>query len=327
MRSYYLEVRDGKERIFPREVDIPVPRERQVLVKIHASALNRGELVSGAGPHGSLLAAKAIGMEACGEIIALGEQVSHFKLGDPVTGRCAAAFSDFGLMTELEAMPLPKSLSWVQGAAIPITVMVSHDMLVSQGNLQPGQWVLISGVSSGVGVSCLQLAKAIGAKVIGTSGSARKLDLLKAHGLDAGIFTREGNFYEEVMSLTSGKGASLIINAVGGSLLPEQIRSAAFQGKIAIVGYVDGILNACIDIETIHAKRLHIFGVSNKFRTPDQRANSIAEFIKDFLPLFAEGKILPVIDKVYPLTSIEEAIGYIKENQHVGKVVLDHQIK
>lgn len=327
MKSYYFEVKEGKERVFLKEVEIPTPKEGQVLVKIHASALNRGELISGPGPHGSLMAPKAIGMEASGEVIALGPRVSRFKLGDSVMGRCPAAFSDFGIMSELEAMPLPTSISWLQGAAIPITFMVSHDMLVTQGQLKPGHWVLISGVSSGVGVSCLQLAKAIGAKVIGTSGSTRKLELLKAHGLDEGISTRDASFSDQVMNLTSGKGADVIVNTVGGSVLAEQIKSAAFQGRIAIVGYVDGVLNACVDIEAIHAKRLNIFGVSNKFRTPDQRAASIAEFVRDFLPLFAERNISPVVDKVYPITAIHDAISYMKANEHIGKIVLDHQVE
>src|SRR6266568_616028 len=151
--------------------------------------------------------------------------------------------------------------------------MVVHDMLVAQGKLRAGEWLLVTGISAGVGVAALQTAKTLGARVIGTSGSAEKLEKLKAMGLDAGIRTRSGDFAEGVMKATGGKGANLVVNNVGGSVFAETIRALAYEGRHATVGYVDGVLKSEIDIEALHTKRLTLFGVSNRLRTAEQRAD------------------------------------------------------
>jgi NADPH:quinone reductase-like Zn-dependent oxidoreductase len=195
-------------------------------------------------------------------------------------------------------------------------------MLVVQGQLKAGEWVLIPGVSSGVGVTALAMAKALGAKVIGTSGSQSKLDQLKPLGLDLGICTRLPNFYDAVMQATNDKGVDLVVNTVGGSVFAECIRALAFQGRLATVGYVDGVLKAEMDIEALHAKRLKLFGVSNKFRNADQRAESTPIFKKQILPLMAQGKCLPMVYQVYPFNQLLEAKALMDSSQHLGKIVL-----
>ena len=139
---------------------------------------------------------------------------------------------------------------------------------------------VVTGVSSGVGVASLQSAKALGAKVIGTSGSQEKLDKLKPQGLDLGLVTRAADFHDAVMKATDGKGVNLVINTVGGSVFAECVRSMAFEGRLATVGYVDNTLEAKIDIQALHAKRLSLFGVSNKLRTPEQRASGVPAFVR-----------------------------------------------
>ena len=237
-------------------------------------------------------------------------------------GRCPGAFAEYALMSELEAMVMPASLNWEQAAALPLTSLVVFDMLVVQGNLKPGEWVFVTGVTSGVGVSTLTMAKALGAKVIGTSGSQEKLDQLKALGLDLGICTREPNFYDALMKATDGKGVDLVVNTVGGSVFAECIRAMAFQGRLATVGYVDGILKAEIDIEALHAKRLKLFGVSNKLRTAEQRASAMPDFKKLILPLVDSGKIVPMIYKTLTFEQLLEAKSIMDSNQHLGKIIL-----
>src|SRR3546814_9577809 len=159
-------------------------------------------------------------------------------------------------MEAAEALPKPDSLSWEEAACLPLTFLVAFDMLVLQGRVKAGEWVLINGVSSGVGVATLQLGKALGAKVIGTSGSAEKLDRMKNLGLDVALNSRAADFADDVMAATEQHGADLIINAVGGSVFAENIRAAAFEARLAIVGYVDGVFRGDLDIGAFHDKRL-----------------------------------------------------------------------
>jgi NADPH:quinone reductase-like Zn-dependent oxidoreductase len=177
-------------------------------------------------------------------------------------------------------------------------------------------------VSSGVGVAALQAAKAMGAKVIGTSGSAAKLDRLKALGLDLGLCTRAPDFHAAVMAATDGQGVNLVVNTVGGTVFAECVKSLAFEGRLATVGYVDGQLKAEIDIQALHAKRLTLFGVSNKLRSADQRAAGVPAFVADWLPLLAQGRIVPLVDRVFAYNDLPAAQARMQANQHLGKIVL-----
>lgn len=305
-----------------RSTAVPQPGPGQLLVRMQAAALNRGEFLHGHGLHGSGGSWKAIGSEGAGEIVALGEQVTTFQLGQRVMARCPAAFAEYALMEATEAMAAPECLSWTEAACVPLTFLVAHDMLLEQGRLQAGEWVLVNGVSSGVGVSSLQLAKAWGAHVVGTSGSSHKLKALSALGLDVGIATREPDFAAQVMQHTQQHGADLIINTVGGSVLAENIRAAAFQARLAVVGYVDGVVRTEIDLDALHAKRLCLFGVSNKLRTKAQRAAAIPAFVRDVWPLLQDGKLKPHIDQVFDFDDLPTAKQRMESGAHMGKMVL-----
>jgi NADPH:quinone reductase-like Zn-dependent oxidoreductase len=221
-----------------------------------------------------------------------------------------------------EAMAVPPALSWEEAASIPLTFLVAFDMLVLQGRLRPGEWLLVNGVSSGVGVASLQLGKVLGGNVIGTSGSAQKLQTLRRLGLDVALCTRGADFAPAVMDATNRHGADLVVNAVGGSVFAENIRAMAFEGRLATVGYVDGVLHADLDIEALHAKRLALFGVSNKLRTKAQRSAAVPRFVAEVMPHFASGRIRPQIDQVVEFAGLPAAKARMEAGAHVGKIVL-----
>jgi NADPH:quinone reductase len=316
MRSYWIVQSERGLALQARDIPTPEPKEGQLLVKVRASSFNRGELLTGHGaydPNG-----KPAGIECAGEVAA----GTGFAVGDRVMGRCVGGFADYALMDAREAMRVPARLSWEQAAAIPLVFMVAHDMLVTHGRLERGEWLLITGVSSGVGVASLQAGRALGANVIGTSGSEQKLAKLAGLGLDVGVATRGGGFHEPAMKATSGKGVDLVVNTVGGTVFAECVRTLAYEGRLATVGYLDRTLKAEIDLEALHARRLHLFGVSNKLRPAVARAETVRAFEKDFLPYFADGRIVPVVDRVFAFDELAAAHAHFDTGAVVGKVVL-----
>jgi NADPH:quinone reductase len=320
MKSYSLRVEGTQAVLQLGELPRPEPGPGQVLLKMAAAGLNRGEFIPGGLIKGG--ASKPAGIEGAGEIVALGQGVSGLQTGQRVMGRCAGAFSEYAVMDAREALPVPPGLSLETAAAVPLNFLVVHDMLVLQGRLKPGEWLLVTGVSSGVGVASLLAAKALGAKVIGTSGSAEKLARLQALGLDVAIHTRAPDFAAAVMQATGEHGADLVVNTVGGSVFAECVRTMAFEGRLATVGYVDHQLTAQIDIQALHVRRLTLFGVSNKMRSAEQRAAGVPAFVRELLPAIADGRIRPLVDRVFPFEQLVAAQAHMENNQHLGKIVL-----
>lgn len=318
MKAYWISPAVGGTSVELRNTPTPEPKPGELLVRVRATSLNRGELLGGK-PGAP---AKAGGGECAGEVAKLGDGVTAFAAGDRVMGRCAGGFAEYAVMDAREAMHAPERLTWEEAASTPLVFLVVYDMLVAQGHLASGQWLLVTGVSSGVGVAALQTGKALGARVIGTSGSADKLARLEKIGLDVGLRTRAADFHDMVMKATDGKGAHLVVNNVGGSVFAECIRSLAFEGRLATVGHMDRVLSASLDLEALHGKRLTVFGVSNRLRTAPQRAETVRGFVKDVLPYFADGRLRPLIDKVFPFDDLPAAIRYMESDVQVGKIAV-----
>src|SRR3989442_1471964 len=161
-----------------------------------------------------------------------------------------------------------------------------------------------------------------GARVIGTSGSADKLARLEKLGLDVGIRTRAADFHDAVLKATDGKGVSLVVNNVGGSVFAECIKSLAFEGRLATVGHMDRVLSAPLDLEALHSKRLTVFGVSNRLRTAAQRAATVRGFVKDVLPYFEDGRLRPLVDRTFGFDELPAAIKFMESDAQVGKIVV-----
>ena len=317
MKSYWIVQKDHGLALEPRDVPTPEPKEGQLLVKVRGSSFNRGELLTGHGafdPRG-----KPAGIECAGEIAA---GAAGFAVGERVMGRCIGGFAEYALMDAREAMRVPARLPWEEAAATPLVFLVVYDMLVAQGHLTAGQWLLVTGVSSGVGVAALQTGKALGAKIIGTSGSAEKLARLEKVGLDVGIRTRAADFHDAVMKATDGKGVSLVVNNVGGSVFAECIKSLGFEGRLAIVGHMDRTMSATLDLEALHSRRLAVFGVSNRLRNAAQRAETVRGFVRDVMPKLDNGSLRPLVDKVFAFDELPAALAFMESDTQVGKIVV-----
>jgi len=318
MKAYWIAPGSSGASVELRDTPAPEPKPGELLVRVRATSLNRGELLGG--KPGA--AAKAGGGECAGEVAKLGDGVTAFAVGDRVMGRAAGGFAEQAVMDAREAMKVPAGLGWPEAAATPLVFLVVYDMLVAQGHLAAGQWLLVTGVSSGVGVAALQTGKALGARVIGTSGSDDKLARLAKLGLDVGIRTRAADFHDVVMKATDGKGVNLVVNNVGGTVFAECVRCLAFEGRLAIVGHMDRTHSATLDLEALHGKRLTVFGVSNRFRTAAQRADTVRGFVRDVLPHLADGRLRPVVDRVFPFAQLPAAIAFMESDAQVGKIVV-----
>jgi NADPH:quinone reductase len=321
MKCYFIKSVNGKTAYEAREVPKPQAKAGELLVKVRAASLNRGEILASISLH-KVHEPQPAGGDCAGEVEAVGEGVTAFKPGDAVLGRARGCFAEYVVISALQAAPKPERLSWEQAAAVPIVSITAYEAICQYGKLKAGETLLVVGASSGVGMIAVQAGKYLGAKVIGVSRSAQKLDKLKAAGLDVGIVASGGGFAEKVLEATGGQGANLAVNLVGGGAFPDCIRSLANQGRLAIIGYVDGRHHAEIDLEAVHGKRLQIFGVSNALLPAPQRVDAMRGFIRDLLPGFAQGRITPLLDKVFPFSDLPAAKAYVESDAQLGKVVV-----
>ena len=321
MKSWWL--RDGESGavLEQRETPVPEPQPGELRLRVRAAALNRGEFLRSPS-YARSGDSRPAGADCSGEVDAIGSGVQGWKPGQRVMGPAHGAYAEFAVIDQRLATPAPERLSWEEAAAVPITFQVTHDMLWTQGHLAPGEWLLVTGASSGVGVACLQAAKVIGAKVIGTSRSKSKLERLRSLGLDVAIESAGGEFSAAVLEATGGKGADLVVNNVGGSVFADCIKCMAYKGRLATVGYLDRTFSAQLDLNALHAKRLHLFGVSARYRPAAERAESLRQFRLDVLPALADGRIRPLVDKVFRLEELREAKAFMESDGHVGKIVL-----
>ena len=318
MKAYWISPGAGGSKVELRDTGTPEPKPGEILVRVRASSLNRGELLGGK-PGAP---ARPGGGECAGEVVKVGDGVTGVATGDRMMGRCGGGFAEYALMDAREAIRVPSPLGWEEAAATPLVFLVVYDMLVAQGHLTAGQRLLVTGVSSGVGVAALQTGKALGARVIGTSGSSDKLARLEKLGLDVGIRTRVGDFHDAVMKATDGQGVNLVVNNVGGSVFAESLKSLAFEGRLAIVGHMDRVMSATIDLEALHSKRLTVFGVSNRLRNAAQRAGTVRGFVKDVLPFLEDGRLRPLVDKIFAFDELPAAIKFMESDAQVGKIVV-----
>jgi NADPH:quinone reductase-like Zn-dependent oxidoreductase len=309
-----------------REVQRPTVPPGHVLVRVYASSINRAEFRRlhnlRTQPGKSAPEERIGGGDAAGEIAEIGAGVTGFKPGDRAMGRCAGGFAEYALVDAREAMPVPASLSWEEAACIPVVFVVVHDALFASGQLRAGETLLVTAIPSGVGVTALVLAKYLGARIIGTSRSAEKLEKLKPYGLDAGIVTGSDGFGAALAPVIGDNGVDMIVDNIGGDVLAPCIAALAVGGRYVTIGRMSGILKGELDVDRLAERRLHLYGVSNRLRSSAQRAESMQRFIADLMPAMNDGKIRPIIDRTFPLADLAAAQAHVEADRHVGKVVI-----
>jgi NADPH2:quinone reductase len=310
-----------------REVPEPVPGPREVLIRVKATALNRADLAQRRGGYpaprtGGESGLVIGGLEAAGEVVGMGPEVTGVATGARVMAMCSGGYAEYVTVDYRLALPVPERLNWQEAATIPVAYMTEHDALITNARLQAGESVLVNAASSGVGVAALQIAKLFGARpIIGTGGSPEKLAALAAFGMERGINYQQENVADAVLAATNGNGVDIVIDHVGAPLLQDHMRCMALKGRLIGVGRLGG-RSTDIDLDLLALKRLQLIGVTFRTRTLDERIAIAQRCATDILPALADGRLRPLIDRTFPLDEALEAQGYMASNAHMCKIVL-----
>jgi NADPH:quinone reductase len=320
MKAVMFIPRPGGAAVEVREVPKPAPGAGEVLVRVAAAALNRGELavreklVSGA--------PVPTGIEFTGEVVELGAGAGRVRPGQRVMGHWRAGQAEYVAVDERLLVPVPDRLSWVEAAGWLNVFTTAHDAIVTNAELEPGESILVNAASSGIGVASLQIARLLGAKpVIASSRSRAKLDALGAYGMEVAIDDGSDRYAEEVAAATSGKGADVVVDSVGANVIDRNLRSAALGGRIISVGRVAAERGE-IDLDYLAYKRVKLLGVTFRTRTLEQRAACVQRCAADLLQPLADGRLTSVVHRTYRMEEVAEAHQAMARNEHVGKLVL-----
>lgn len=310
-----------------REVPTPEPGPHEVLVRVHASALNRADVLQRIGryPAPPGWPTDIPGLEFAGEVAATGSDVVRWHAGDRVFGLVGGgAHAEYLVVHEATIARIPDALAWRDAAAIPEAFITAYDALVTQGGLQPGEPVLVHAVGSGVGLAAVQVVRAWGATPYGTSRTPDKLDAASALGMEAGVALPDdlAPLAPAIAQWTGGRGMALTLDLVGGPYLGASVAGAAPHGRILLVGAVGGG-NATVDVRHILGKRLTLTGTVMRARPLEERIAVASAFAAEVVPRVASGQLRASIDSVFPLARIAEAHARLESNQTTGKVVLD----
>lgn len=307
-----------------KEVEKPTPKPDEILVKVRATSLNRADLMQRRGMYPDPFpgAHDIPGLEFSGTVESCGGSVTTWKVGDEVMGIVSGgAYAEYLVVPAMQAIAVPQNIGLANAAAIPEVFITAWDALVGQANLQAGQWALVHAGASGVGTAAIQICKAIGAYVVVTC-SAGKRDACLALGADLAIDYKTADFVEVAMQATHGKGVSAVLDVIGGEYLNRNVSALALKGTIVQVGLMGGGSTA-FNIGALMPKRARLMGTVLRPRPADEKIALTQRFIAEMMPLFAVGKMRPVIDRRFRLDQIVEAHQLMESNANTGKIVID----
>jgi putative PIG3 family NAD(P)H quinone oxidoreductase len=323
MTAIEISTPGGPEVLKPKTMPTPKPAAGQILVKVAAAGVNRPDLMQRAGlyppPPGH---SPLPGLEIAGEVAAVGQGVTRWKLGDKV---CAlvngGGYAQYCLAEEPIALPVPAGLDMVQAGAVPETFFTVWNNVFERGRLAAGEWFLVHGGTSGIGTTAIQLAKAFGAKVIATAGSPEKCKACLEIGADRAINYKTEDFVAAARDATGGKGVDVTLDMVGGDYTERNIAAAAEEGRIVQIAVLGGA-EVKINIARVMMKRVTLTGSTLRPRTREAKTGFARALEAEVWPLLASGKVRVVMDSTFPLPKAAEAHRRLESGAHVGKVVL-----
>ncbi len=322
MRACVLERFGGPEVLEFGHRPIPVPDRGEVRVKVHAFGINRADVLQRRGMYPAPPDAPQDipGLEYAGEVDAVADDVRRVGVGDRVMGIVGGgAYAEYVTVPASHVVSVPPGRSFVDAAAIPEAFITAYDALERLGVVS-GEWLLVHAVGSGVGTAALQLAHHRGARCIGTSRTAAKLEVAKTLGLEFGVQTTKRDWVQTAREI-SGDAVRAALDLVGGELFSATLDLLANRGRLVLVGITAG-RRADVDLAVILRRRLSIEGTVLRSRSKGEKAAVIQSFCEHVLHLFAENHVRPVIDSVFPFERIAEAHAYMESNASFGKIVV-----
>jgi NADPH2:quinone reductase len=323
MTAIGIKAPGGPDVLVPEERPVPAPGKGEILVKVEAAGVNRPDVMQRKGLYPPPKGASDIpGLEIAGRVVALGPDVTRWQVGDRVMALVVGGgYAEYALAYENHALAIPESMSSVEAAAIPETFFTVWHNVFERGALTSGETLLVHGGSSGIGTTAIQLAKAFGARVVTTAGSAEKCQACRELGADVAVNYREDDFVAATKEATGGRGADLILDMVGGDYIQRNYEAAAVEGRIVQIAF-QGSAKATVDFTRLMLKRLRHTGSTLRARSVEDKG-AIARAIEDkVLPLLASGKVKPIIDSTFPLADAKAAHERMESSAHVGKIVL-----
>jgi len=306
------------------DVQKPVPKGSQVLVRVHACGLNRADLGMTKGHvHGAAGGVGTVlGMEWAGEIAELGPEAKGVKVGDKVMGSGGAAFAEYTLGDHGRLFRSPSNMNFDEAATLPIALTTMHNAVVTNGMLQPGESVLVQGASSGVGLMAMQIGKLKGASlVIGSSTDAMRRGRLTEFGADLAIDSSDPAWVDRVLTATDGKGVDLIIDQVSGQVANQNLAAAKVKGRIVNVGRLGGT-HADFNFDLHAARRITYVGVTFRTRSIEEIRAIFDEVRRDIWAAVEARKLQLPIDRVFAFDDIGQAFAHMEANRHLGKIVV-----
>ena len=313
----------GPQVLAPEQRPVPAPGAGEILVKVAAAGVNRPDVMQRMGlyppPHG---ATDIPGLEIAGEVVALGTGVSRWKEGDNVMALVVGGgYAQFCLAYASHALPVPKNLSMIEAAAIPETFFTVWYNVFERGRLKAGETALVHGGSSGIGTAAIQLAKAFGARVVTTAGSAAKCDACRKLGAEIAVNYKTEDFVAVTKQATGERGADVVLDIVGGDYVNRNYEAAAVEGRVLQVA-IQSAPRATVDLRLLMFKRLTHTGSALRARSVADKAAIAAAVESKVLPLVEAGTVKPVIDSTFPLAEAAGAHARLESSQHIGKIVL-----
>ena len=323
MRCVEITEPGGPDVLRPAHRPVPVPGTDEILVRVAAAGVNRPDTLQRQGRYDPPAGASDLpGLELSGTVVAVGGNVTGWTAGDAVCALVAGGgYAEYCTVPAVQALPVPKALSMVEAAAIPETVFTVWTNVFERGGLKAGETLLVHGGSSGIGTTAIQLAKAFGATVFTTAGSAEKCRACEALGADRAIDYKTEDFVAVIRAATGGRGVDVVLDMVGGDYVARDIEIMAPDGRHVSIAFLQGA-KVSLNLAPVMMKRLTLTGSTLRARPVAEKGRIAAALREKVWPLLDSGTIKPMIHAAFPLDQAAEAHRLMESSAHIGKIVL-----